>query len=93
MEPDDFEFVDPDFDFEDVDVFLDFIDPDQDIPPALIQRRVEESLEEYTLGEILDENEKTEADALEFMYELGFIGLPEVLEYEEVEDREETEEG
>lgn len=35
-------------------------------------------LETYTLTEILEMNDLTEADALEFLIEEGFIELPEV---------------
>lgn len=82
-----------DEDFDEVEVFLDYLDPDQDLPPDFITNRVEEALEEYSFDEILQENEKSEEEVLEILYELGYIGLPEVLEYdsEEVEDREETE--
>jgi len=79
-----------DEDFDEVEVFLNYADPDQDIPPDEIRILVDKALEEYSFEEILEENERSEEDVLEFLYELGFIGLPEVLEYEEVQDREET---
>jgi hypothetical protein len=85
MEPDDILL---DNEFDEYEVVLDFVDPDQDVDPEFITNRVSEALEEFTFEEIIQENEKTEQEVLEFCYELGFLGLPEELVYEEVEDRE-----
>lgn len=39
-------------------------------------------LQAYTLSELLELNDKTEEDCLEFLVEEGFIELPEVLPLE-----------
>lgn len=83
-----------DTDFDDVsygDAFLSFLDPSDDAPPEFIEARVSAALEEYTLDELLMENEMEEAEVVGILYELGYIGLPEFIENdnEEIQDREE----
>lgn len=39
-------------------------------------------LEAYTISELLELNDKTDEDCLEFLVEEGFITLPEVLPLE-----------
>lgn len=84
-----------DGEFDDVaygDAFLSYLDPSDDVTPEFVEAQVNRALEEYTLDEILLENEMTEAEAIGILYELGYIGLPEFIEDEEVQDREEEEE-
>ncbi len=83
-----------DDDFDDVaygDAFLSFLDPSDDVPPEYIEARVSQSLEEYTLDELLMENEMEESEVVAILYELGYIGLPEFIadDNEEIQDREE----
>lgn len=72
------------------DAFLSFLDPLDDAPPEFIEARVSQALEEYTLDELLTENEMEESEAVAILYELGYIGLPEFIDdgNEEVQDRE-----
>lgn len=89
--------LDEDFD-EEVeefnDVFLSFLDPLEDVSPEYVEAQVSRALEEYTIDELLTENEMEEAEAVGILFELGYIGLPEVIENdnEEVQDRETEEE-
>lgn len=97
------EQAEDDFDFEEElvlleeddlqDAFLSFLDPLDDVPTEFIQGQVSKALEEYTMEELLTENEMEEAEAVGILYELGYIGLPEFIENEdeEIQDREETE--
>ncbi len=86
-----------DSEFDDVaygDAFLSFLDPSDDVTPEFVEQQVNKALEEYTLDELLLENEMEEQEAIAILYELGYIGLPEFIndEDEEVQDREEEEE-
>lgn len=88
------EFSDPDDEQNDTtygDAFLSFVSPQDDLPPEFIENQVIRALEEYTLDELLMENEMGETEAVSILYELGYIGLPEFIEDEdeEVQDTEE----
>lgn len=74
------------------EIYLEFVD-DQDLPPAgFVAKRVSEVLEQYTLDEVFDQNGIDEQEALEILYENGFLGLPQVLNDEALEDIQEEEE-
>lgn len=81
------EFLDTDLEDEEYDVVLDFVD-DQDVPEdyASVLGRVLRLNEQYGFDDILDMNEISDSDALALLYQGGFIGLPEVLEYDTDED-------
>lgn len=71
------------------DIFLSYLDPTDDATPEFIATQVSKALEEYTLDELLEENEMEAHEALAILYELGYVGLPEFIEEnEEVQDRE-----
>ncbi len=72
-------------DFE--EVFLNYLDPEEEVSPEYVEARVRAALEEYTFDEILEENEMAETEALGILFELGYIGLPEFI-YDEDDDTE-----
>lgn len=76
---------------EDYDeIFLDFLEPGLETDVKYIARRVDAALEEFGFDEILAENDITEHEVLEYLFEQGYIGLPEFIEDEEIEDIQEV---
>lgn len=75
------EVLDPDFDSQ--ELFLDFLSHEDDASPEYIKRRVSDALSEFGFDEILAENGMEEDEALGILFELGYVGLPEAIEYEE----------
>lgn len=73
------------------DMYLDFVDDRDSLPPGFVESRVDEALEQFGFEEILAENGIDEAEALGLLYENGYIGLPEFLDDDEVQDQEDEE--
>ena len=97
MEPEEqFEMIDPSLDVETNELFLDFLSHDDEVSPEYVKRRVTAALDEFGFEEILSENGMENDEALGILFELGYIGLPEFIEYEnenvEVQDIQEEEE-
>ena len=81
------------------ELFLEFVDLQEDLPEGYVVKRVADSLEEFEFDEILAENDMGHQEALEILFELGYVGLPDAIEYtdtdtdvgndsEEVQDNE-----
>lgn len=76
---------------EDAEMYLEFYSElEEDYSDA--ELAAEESLEEYTLEEIFDLNEIEDTEVLALLYQGGIIGLPTMVEDEEVEDVPDEEE-
>lgn len=80
--------------FPESEMFLDFLDENDKIHPEEVRQRVGKVLEQYAFEEVLEENDMSDEEALGLLYELGYVGLPELIEYEdeEVQDLQDEEE-
>lgn len=85
--------LDPNTAFPETELFLDFVDDADLIDPIEVQSRVRAVLEQYTFDEILEENDLEYEELTCLLYENGYLGLPEIIEYEdeEVQDIQEDE--
>jgi len=80
-------FDDIEDEFEELSLILEYVDDDT-IDTKAVALAVENTLSQFTFDELLDINELDEAEVLAYLWETGYIGLPRVVEDEEVEDNE-----
>lgn len=74
--------------FPETELFLDFMDELDVSDPIEVRSRVRAVLEQYTLDEILEENDLEYEEVVGLLYETGYLGLPTIIE--EDEDDEEV---
>ena len=74
------------------EMYLNFLEDEEIINPEEVLSRVRKVLEQYSFEEVMEENDMTDDEALGLLYELGYIGLPEIIEYDEDEEIQDLQE-
>jgi len=64
---------------------------DYGLPESKIYDRIAQALDVYTYDEILDMNDLDETDVLAYLFEAGYLGIPNDIFYEETDGEDETE--